>query len=159
MKKKPNMISQSEAPAPEEIVMRKHQIDTASHLSSLSSSIGETCLTGGTRVSVTPEKRIPKMNKYIKSKALSPFLPGNERLLNKDNDNNPETTDTSISEKDDMTHTSPDDFTGGKNDKTITNDNDEYKEETQKLQDVNESVDNSETSGTLRDDSIINTTK
>ena len=33
-KKKPNMISQSEAPAPEEIVVHKHQRDTAS-LSSL----------------------------------------------------------------------------------------------------------------------------
>ena len=40
-----------------------------------------------------------------------------------------------------------------------TNDDDEYKEETSKLQDGNESVDNSETSDTLRDDIIIKTTK
>ena len=57
-KQKPNMISQLEAPAPEEIVVRKHQRDTASHKSSLSSSMGETVLTGVTRVNVTPEKRI-----------------------------------------------------------------------------------------------------
>ena len=42
---------------------------------------------------------------------MSPFISGNKRLLNEDNDDNPETKDTSISEKDDMSHTSPDDFT------------------------------------------------
>ena len=46
-----------------------------------------------------------------KSKALSPFLTGNKRLLNEDNDDNPENLDTSLSEKDDMSHTSADDFT------------------------------------------------
>ena len=91
------MISQSEAPALEEIEVRKHQRDTSSYASSLSSATGETGLTGGTRVSVTSEKSIPKKNKNIKSKALSPFLPVNKRLLNKDNYHNPETTDTSIS--------------------------------------------------------------
>ena len=45
------------------------------------------------------------------------------------------------------------------NDKKITNNDDEYKEETSKIQEGNESVDNSETSDTLRDDSIIKTTK
>ena len=40
-----------------------------------------------------------------------------------------------------------------------TNDDDKYKEETSKIQDGNESVDNSEPSDTLRDDSIIKTTK
>ena len=45
-KKKPNMISQSEAPAKEEIVVLKNQRDTAYHTSSLSSSTGETGLTG-----------------------------------------------------------------------------------------------------------------
>ena len=40
-----------------------------------------------------------------------------------------------------------------------TNNDDEYKEETSKIQDGNESVDNSETSDTLCGDSIINTTK
>ena len=37
-KQKTNMISQSEAPAPEEILVRKHQRDAASHTSHLSSS-------------------------------------------------------------------------------------------------------------------------
>ena len=110
-KQKPNVISQSEAPAPEEIVVHKHQRDTASSAYSLSSSTGETGLTGGTLVSVTLQKRIPKKKKYIKSKALSPFLHGNKILLNEDNYNNPETTYTSLSEKDDVLHTSPDDFT------------------------------------------------
>ena len=41
---------------------------------------------------------------------MSPFLPGNKRILNKDNDDNPETTDTSLSGKDDMSHTSKNDF-------------------------------------------------
>ena len=93
------MISQSEAPAPEEIVVRKHQRDTAFHTSSLSSSTGETGLTGGKIVNVTPEKRIPKKKKYIKPKYLSPFLPGNKIVLNKDNYDNPETADTSLSGK------------------------------------------------------------
>ena len=152
------MISQSETPVPEEIVVRKHQRDTASYTSSLSSEMGKTGLELGTRVNVTPEKRIPKKKKNIKYKALSPFLPVNKRLLNKDNDDNPKITDTSTSEKDDMSHTSQDNFSE-KNHKTITNDYDEYKEETQKLQDGNKSVDNYETSDTLRDDNIIKTTK
>ena len=58
-----------------------------------------------------------------------------------------------------MSHTSPDDFTGKTNDKTITNNDDEYKEEASKIQDGNESVDDSETSDTLLDDSTIKTTK
>ena len=33
----------------------------------------ETDLTGGTRASVTPEKRIPKRKEYIKSLDLSPL--------------------------------------------------------------------------------------
>ena len=105
------MISQSKAPYPEEIVVLKHQRDTASVTSSLSSSRGETGLTGGTRVIVTPEKHIPKKKKYIKPKALSPFLPGKKILLNENNDDNPETTDTSLSGKYDLSHTSPYDFT------------------------------------------------
>ena len=88
------MIFQSEALAPKEIVVRKHQRDTASYKSSLPSSTGETGLTVGTRVSLTPEERIPKKKKNIKYKALSPFIPGNKILLNKDNDDNPETKDT-----------------------------------------------------------------
>ena len=58
-----------------------------------------------------PEKRIPKKKKYIKPKYVCPFLPGNKILLNEDNDDDPETTDTSLSRKDNMSHTSPDGFT------------------------------------------------
>ena len=94
--------------------------------------MGETGLTVGTRVSVTPEKRIPKKKKNIKYKALSPFLPANKILLNEDNDDNPETTDTSLYEKDDMSHTSPDDSTEKKWHKN-TNNGDKYKEETSKI--------------------------
>ena len=76
------MISQSEAPSPEETEVHKRQKYTSSYTSSLSLETGETGLTGGTRVSVTPGKRIPKKKKNIKSLALSPFIPGNKRLLN-----------------------------------------------------------------------------
>ena len=57
-------------------------------------------------MNITPEKRIPKKHKYIKLTALSPFLPGNKILLNADNDDNPETTDTSLPGKYDISHTS-----------------------------------------------------
>ena len=116
-KQNPNTIYQSEEPALEEIVVCKHQIYTASHTSSLSSSTRKTGLTGGTNVNLTPKKRIPNKKKNIKHKVLSPFLPENKRLLNEDNDNHPETADTSLYEKYDMSHTSPDDFTGKTNDK------------------------------------------
>ena len=97
--------------------MRKHLRDTSSVTSSLSSSTGESGLTGGKIVNVTPEKRIPNNHKYIKPTALSPFLPGNKILLNRDNYDNPETTDTSLSGKYYMSHTSLDNFTG----KNMTN--------------------------------------
>ena len=45
------MITQSEAPAPEEIEVHNHQRD----LSDLLAATGETGLTGGTRGSVTTE--------------------------------------------------------------------------------------------------------
>ena len=61
--KRPNMISQSEAPKPEEIEVHKHWRDTASYTYSLYSATGETGLTGGTMVSLTPEKRIPRRRK------------------------------------------------------------------------------------------------
>ena len=60
----------------------------------MSSSTGESGLTGVTRVNIMTKKRIPKKHKYIKPTALSPFIPGNKRLLNEDNYDNPETTDT-----------------------------------------------------------------
>ena len=60
------MITQSEAPAPGLLEVHKHQRD----LSSLSS---ETVETGGTRESVTSEKRIPYKKIYIKYLSLSPL--------------------------------------------------------------------------------------
>ena len=90
---------------------------------------------------------------------LSPFLPGNKRLLNQENDNNPETTDTSRSEKYYMSNTSQDDFIVKAKDTKNTNDDDKYKEDTSKHQDGNKSIDNPETPDTLRDGSIIKTTK
>ena len=57
-----------------------------------------------------------------------------------------------------MSHTSPDNFTEETRKKN-TNDDDEHKEETSKVQDGNESVDNHETSYTLHDDIIIKATK
>ena len=39
---------------------------------------------------------------------MSPFLPGNRILLNEDSDDNPETTDNSLSGKDDISNSSPD---------------------------------------------------
>ena len=59
---------------------------------------------------------------------MSPFLPVNKILLNEDNDDNPKTTDTSLSGKYDMSHTSRDNFTEKTNDKKITN-NDEGTDE------------------------------
>ena len=61
---------------------------------------------------------------------MSPFLPGNKILSNEDNDHNPETTDTSLTKKDDMSHTSRDDFIEKAKDKKNNNDDDEYKEKT-----------------------------
>ena len=79
-------------------------------------------------VNVTPEKRIPKKHRYRKPTALYPFLPVNKILLNRDNYDNPETIDTSLSGKYDMSQSSKDDFTG-KIDKTITEHDEDYKEE------------------------------
>ena len=139
--------------------MRKHKKDTASYTCYLSSATVETGLTGVTRLSVTPEKRITNKKENIKSLALSPFIPVNKRLLNDENDHNPETIDTSLSEKDDMSHTSWDYFIEKTKAEINTNYYEEYKEETSKIRYGNESADNSETSDTLRDDSVIKTTK
>ena len=89
---------------------------------------------------------------------MSPFLPVNTRLLNEDSYDNPETIDTSLSGKDDMSHTGKNDFTGGGWQKNTNND-EEYKEETSKIKEGNESVDNSESSDNLLDDSIIKKTQ
>ena len=56
------MITQSEAPAPEVIVAEKLQTDLSVN----------SILTGETRASVTPEKRIPGKKGNIKSLATSP---------------------------------------------------------------------------------------
>ena len=90
---------------------------------------------------------------------MSPFLLGNKILLNEGNYHNPETMDTSRSEKYDKSYTSWDDFIEKDKYQNNINDDDEYKEETSKHQDGNESVDNAETSDTFRGDSIIKTTK
>ena len=87
------------------------------------------------------------------------FLPGNKRLLNEENDHNPENTDTSRSEKYDMSHTSRDDYIAKSKDTKNTNDDGKYKEDTSNYQDGNERVDNPEASDILRDDSVIKTTK
>ena len=64
----------------------------------------------------------------MKSLALSPFIPVNKRLLNDENDHNLETTDNSLYEKYDMSHTSWDDFIGRTKTKKYTNDDEKYKE-------------------------------
>ena len=56
------MISQSEAPAPEEIEVHKHRRDKYS----LSAATGEIGVTGVTRVTVIAEKHIPKKKKRQK---------------------------------------------------------------------------------------------
>ena len=76
---------------------------------------------------------------------MSPFLPGNKILLKEENDHNPETTDTSRSEKYDMSHTSQDDFIEKAKDTKNTNDDEKYKQDTSKIQDSNDRVDNPET--------------
>ena len=74
--------------------------------------------------------------------------------MNDEIDHNTDTTDTSLSEKDDVSHTSQDDSIEKVKDTKTTNDDDKYKEDTLKLQDGKERVDNPETSDTLRDDSV-----
>ena len=58
-----------------------------------------------------------------------------------------------------MSHTSQDDSIAKSKDTKNNNDDDEYKQDTQKLLDGNEHVDNPETSDTLNDDSAIKKTK
>ena len=58
-----------------------------------------------------------------------------------------------------MSYTSRYDYIGKAKDTKNTNDDEEYKEDTSKLQDCNERVDNRETSDTLRDESFTKTTK
>ena len=58
-----------------------------------------------------------------------------------------------------MSHTIRDDSIAKAKDKKNKNDDNKYKEDTSKLQDGNERVDNPETSDTLCDNSVIKTTK
>ena len=58
-----------------------------------------------------------------------------------------------------MSHTKRDDYIANVKDMKNTNDDDEYKQDTSKHQDGYESVDNPETSDTLRNANVINTTK
>ena len=68
----PNLITQSESPAPKVIVVDKLWTD-------ISVNSG---LTGETRASVTPEKRIPRKKRNIKSLAMSP--PRKDPIPNQD---------------------------------------------------------------------------
>ena len=87
------------------------------------------------------------------------IFPGMKPLRNEKNDDDPETTDTSHTDKDDTSHNNRDDSIENIKEMKNTNDDDKYKENTSKHQDGNESVDNSETSDTSRNESVINTTK
>ena len=114
----------------------------------------ETGLIGGTRASVTTDYSYQR-KKCVKSIAFSslrkdpipdqdwktmainkyqcltpdlpPFIPVNKILLNEENDDNPETTDTSQSEKDDTSHTSRDDSIAKVKETKNSNDDDKYK--------------------------------
>ena len=139
----PNLITQSEASAPEVIVVDKLWTD----ISVNSGLIGET------RASVTPEKRIPRKKINIKSLAtlpprkdpipnqdkntfglktnqslpphVPPFLVGFKFLRNKANYDHPETIDTSRIGKDDTSRTNRD--YSIENMKSMTNTNDDDK--------------------------------
>ena len=115
-----------------------------------------------------PQKRIQsqiRINKFrtknnqCLTSDVPPFLPGNKLLRNQENDDDPETTDTSHTEKEDTSYTNQDDSIENVKDMKNTNDDDKYKENTSKHQDGNESVDNPETSDTSRDERVIKTTK
>ena len=122
-----NLITQTETPAPEVIVVDKILTD-------LSVDSG---LTGETRTSVALEKRIPRKERNIKALASSPprkdpipdqdknnlglqkeqclpphvppFPPRFKSLRNEANDDNPETTDTSHTGEDDRSRSNRDD--------------------------------------------------
>ena len=82
--------------------------------------------------------KIIEINKYqCVTPDVPPFIPGNKILLNKENDDNPETTNTSLSEKDDTSHTKRDDSIAKVKNTKNTNDDDKYKENTSKHQDGN----------------------
>ena len=141
----PNLIPQSESPAPELIVLGKL----------LTGLYYNSWLIGETRASVTPEKRIPRKKINIKSLSTSPprkdpilnqdkntlwlqkyqylpphippFPPGFKSLINQVNDYNPETTDTSGTDKDDTSCTNRNVSIENVKAMKNTNDDDEYK--------------------------------
>ena len=90
---------------------------------------------------------------------VPPFLPGMKLLRNEKNDDDPETIETSHSDKDDTSHNNRDDSIENIKEMKNINYHDEYKEDTSKHQDGNESVDNPEISDTSRNESFFNTTK
>ena len=122
-------------------------------------------LTGETRVSVALEKLIPRKKINIKSldtsseikypitnqdknalwlqkyQCLSPHLPlfpsGFKALRNKSNYDNPETTDTSRTDKDDTSHTNQDDSIENVKYMKNINDDEKYKEDNSQHQDGN----------------------
>ena len=97
-----------------------------------------------------------RLNKYqCLTPDVPPYLPGNEILLNEENEDNPETTDTSEYGKDDMSHTNQNNYIAKVKDTNNINDDDEYKEDTSKHQDGNGLVDNPETKDTLCDENIM----
>ena len=66
------------------------------------------------------EKTITILNKYqCLTPGVHPFIPGNKRSRNEENDDNPENTDTSQSKKYDTSHTSRDDSFAKAKGKTI----------------------------------------
>ena len=61
-------------------------------------------------------------------------------IINEENNDSLETTDTSCTDKDDTSHTNQDDSIENIEDMKNNNDDDEYKEDTAQHQDSNESV-------------------
>ena len=57
------------------------------------------------------DKKIIGLKKYqCLTPDVPPFFPGNKALINEQNDDSPETSDTSQSEEDDTFHTKQDDY-------------------------------------------------
>ena len=68
---------------------------------------------------------------------ITPFSSGIKSLRNEENYDNPETTNTSSTDKYDTSHTNRDDYIENVKDMKIKNDDDEYKEDTSQHQDGN----------------------
>ena len=91
------------------------------------------------------DKQIMRINKYqFLIPNILTFLPGYKRLLNEENDDNPENTDTSQYEKGYMSHTRWYDYIAKVKDTKNTNYDYECIKDTSKLQDGNERVYNLE---------------